>query len=157
MLRWAPRCQHGLCTSARRRRQELTPKLSGSQFPLPRKTKPSGIGSLVIVSAHCLSLALRITHGAGSRIRGSPRTWSLKAGLEHDPENPEGHLLEACQHPPEWGSPTSLLRPLGGIQRGTVGGNLINCGMKYLSTYTSLSNLSLLEISIMFSFLMSLL
>ena len=43
----------------------------------------------------------------------------------------------------------------GGIQRDALGGSLINCGMKYSSTYTSLSNLGLLEISIMFSFLMN--
>jgi hypothetical protein len=45
---------------------------------------------------------------------------------------------------------------LGQTTRPTVGGNLINHCVKYLPTYTSLSNLSLLEINIMFSFLMSL-
>lgn len=103
-----------------------------------------------------VSLAPVITHRAGRRLRGRPRTLLTAAGPEHDPEDPEGHLLEECPHTRGWGPPTSLLRPLGGAQRGTFGANLINCGMKYLSTYTSLRNLSLLEISIKFSFLMSL-
>lgn len=43
-------------------------------------------------------------------------------------------------------------RPLRGIQRGAVGGNLINSSLKYLPTYTSLGNLGLLKSTSCFHF-----